>query len=664
MQITGWTRRRVVLLCTSALTCWAWFAPASAQQAIVTPILTSDPNFRDLAGIITSAGGNGFADVTANGGAMRTGVFYRSESLSILSAPDWTTLSSLHIGLDIDLRTPWEINSPASVSEPNNGQDWVPSGARYLNVNIYGTSAPPPNTVATVADAITYMKGLYQGFVQDPVQRSAFRTVLLTLANEDAAALYHCSAGKDRTGWTSMLLQSIAGVSYEKIKNSYLASNTYMASSIQTILNQIQASQGLAARLIAEPILAVDESYLKAGLDQVVAQYGSIYGYLTQGLGLTLADIYVLRGKMVYFATLPGQAAMVGNSASGAALLNALQNSPLSGHYTAFNYYLQSAVDAGTLGGVEARAGGQVHADTGAFLARQSLWVDAALATHVDGRDLRAGESRAWFAGVGGYFNSRERAGVASSTERSGGPLAGTTWRIDAQSSAFVGVGYNSGSVSSAGGNADLNTGLAAFGGRYALSSLDHGLYVAARAQLGYVDDATSRSLGFGLGSARGHTDGGVFGARADLGNVVRLAPWTLTPQLGLRATYVRLGRFGETGSDLALAVEPIRYTQTSAVADLDVALDPRGISGWQVAPSLSLGYERALANPRAESTASLYGYTVGQSSAYDSRNLFKAGFALAARQDAAIVKAGVNAILGDHSSAGFDARVSFDYQF
>ncbi len=90
--------------------------------------------------------------------------------------------------------------------------------------------------------------------------------------------------------------------------------------------------------------------------------------YLTQGLGLTQADIYVLRAKMVYYAELPGQSRFSGNAAAGAALLNELQNSPLSGHYTANNYYLQSAMDAGTLWGGETRVGGQIPAKAGIYL--------------------------------------------------------------------------------------------------------------------------------------------------------------------------------------------------------------------------------------------------------------------------------------------------------
>ena len=53
-----------------------------------------------------------------------------------------------------------------------------------------------------------------------------------------------------------------------------------------------------------------------------------------QDLGLTQADIYVLRAKMVYYQSLPGQSGFRANAANGAVVLAALQNSPLSGAYT------------------------------------------------------------------------------------------------------------------------------------------------------------------------------------------------------------------------------------------------------------------------------------------------------------------------------------------
>ena len=166
-----------------------------------------------------------------------------------------------------------------------------------VNVNIFGSYNPSNLPMVT----------LYRNFVTAS-EAAEFGKVLLDLAHASGPAMYHCSAGKDRTGWTSMLLQTIAGVPSATIMRDYLASNNYLGLALNNNIN--------------EPY--VQPQWLKAGLDQITASYGSMYAYLTQGLGLTQADIYVLRAKMVYYAELPGQSGFSGNAAAGAMLLNAV----------------------------------------------------------------------------------------------------------------------------------------------------------------------------------------------------------------------------------------------------------------------------------------------------------------------------------------------------
>jgi protein tyrosine/serine phosphatase len=649
--------KRVLLCATPAVLCLS-FAPAFAQQAISTPILTSVLNFRDLAGISASNGGTGFADTTSNNGVLRTGVFYRAQVLA-LSPADWATISTLHIGLDIDLRTPTEIATTP---------DWVPNGAYYTNVNIYGTAAPPPTPVISAAVSIANFESQYRAFVTDPNQRAAFRTVLIDLANESDAALFHCSGGKDRTGWTAALLQSMAGVSPATIMNDYLATNIYTASFISTSLAAVkaQAGGGVAgdqAAAAIEPMLGVQPSFLQAGLDQMIASYGSLNAYLLYGLGLSQADIYVLRAKMVDYLTLPGQGGFAGNAAAGATFLNELQNSPLSGHYTAYNYYLQSAVDAGTLGGVQAQVGGQVHADAASYLLRQPVWIDAAITPYTSGRDLGVGQTRIWLAALGGYFASNGHAGVANSTERSAGEVVGATYRVNDRASAYLGIGDEWGSVGSAGATANVTTVLATIGGRYGFSTLAAGPYVAAHVNVGWVDYQSQRPLGGGLGTAKGSTTGADYSVRADLGDVIRLAPFTVTPQAGVRISHVTLGGFNESGSELALGISGISQTSSNLLVDLDVSLDPRQLDDWTIAPTVALGYELALNSPQGVSTGRLYGFTESQYSAYNSPYLMKAGLGLAAQHDAFTVKAGVNAVHGDRGT-GINGQLSVTYRF
>ena len=645
--------RRTLLGATPAVF-WLVVTHALAQQPISTPILASDGNFRDLAGIAANYGGTGFADTAAHDGVMRTGVFYRSEVLSVSDA-DLATLSALRITRDIDLRSPSEIAQTP---------DRVPVGATYINVNIYGTWAPPPlGSPDSPAAAVAQFEHQYRQFVTDQVQRSGFGTVLIDLAHSTDSALYHCSAGKDRTGWTSALLQSIAGVDPATIMQDYLASNSYEASRITGELAAIRALSGDAAAAIMAPTLGVQPSFLQAALDQVTASYGSMNAYLTQGLGLSQADIYVLRAKMVDYLTLPGQSGFVGNAAAGAVLLNELQDSPLSGNYTAFNYYLQSAIDAGTLGGVQSQVGGQVRADAAAYLLREPFWLDAALAPYADGRDLAPRQTRIWLTGLGGYFATSAHDGAAGSTEQSAGPLMGATYRIDTRASVFLGLGYDWGSVGSADASGDADAVLGTVGGRYAFRSVDEGPYMGARVDLGGVNYQGTRQLGGGLGTARGSAPGLAYSAQAVVGDVIRLVPVTVTPEAGVRVTHVTLGGFQETGSELALDVDRLSHTASSLLTRVEVGFAPWRPGRWTITPAVTLGADLTLGGPRVASTASLYGFTVNQYAAYDSRYLLEGGLGITAQHGAFGVKAGVTTMHGD-GSTGINGQLSIAYHF
>jgi len=657
MSVLEVVSARKGLICTIAVMFCLSFSPASAQQAISTPILATADNFRDLAGISASNGGTGFVNPTSHFGEMRTGIFYRSDVLA-LSGADLATISRFGIGRDIDLRTPAEISQTPDV---------VPIGATYTNVNIFGLQSPPPNPSGIPSPDVVLNTGQsgYRMFVTDPAMRGGFGTVLTTLAHDSSPDLFHCSDGKDRTGWTAALLESIAGVSPATIMKDYMASNTYRAGDINAQAAAVLAvAPGLSGRNFNQ-MFGVDPSYLQAALDQVTASYGSMQAYLTQGLGLSQADIYVLRAKMVDYQTLPGQFGFTGNAASGAALLNALQNSPLSGHYTAYNYYLQSAVDLGTLGGVQTQVGGQVHADAASFLLRQPRRIDEALAPYAAVQGLGDGQTRVWLAGLGGDFWTEGRSGMSASSEYSAGSVMGATHRISDQASADIGVGYDWGSVASAGADATVNTVLATIGGRYGFSTLETGPYALARATAGWVDYQSRRALGAGLGTASGNTGGAVYSGLAGLGDVIHWAPFTFTPHIGVRVTGETLGGFDESGSDLALHVHGLNNTSASLLADLEVSLDSRQLGAWTIAPAVTLGYERVLGNPQVQSTGTLYGFAVSQNSAYDSRDLWKAGLGVTAQHGAFSVKARANVVVGDEAkSAGIGGQLSISYSF
>lgn len=620
---------------------------AAAQASdLDTPRLAGIDNFRDIAGTTT-------AYSTAHDGTMRAGVFYRSNALTPTAA-DLATLNGLGIKSVYDLRTPSEIASTP---------DTMPSGAIYQNIDIIGSTTSGANitTVSfkSAADAIAMMQETNRAFVSDAGMRGQLGVLFNELAGVDGAALFHCTAGKDRTGWTAAVLQSIAGVDNATIMSNYLATNDYTADRVAKTLAMMPPS--MAA--IYAPLLGVEASYLQAGLDQVTAQYGSMDNYLKQGLGLSQETIYVLRGKMVEYNSLPGQAGLIGNAAAGAQLLQELQNSKLSGTYSAYNYYLQSAIDAGTLGGVESTVGGQVHADAASYLLRQNAMIEQAAAPFASGTDLKVGQYRLWSTALAGYLGTDGSAHAQSSNEHSQGLMVGVTQRFSEQFSARGGIGYSKGSVGGAGGEADTDFTFLDLGARYGFTSLERGLFVDANISAGYVDYDSKRDLGGGLGSAKGDTHGNLGGVTLALGYRMPLNTVILEPSLGVRVSRLDLSGFQEKGSELALNVDDIQETRRSAVANLDVSFAPMPMGAWQLVPGVRVGYEHVLGDHQVDSEGHLLGLDIEQRAAFDNRDQFSGGVNLMANLGALSLGAEVGAS-GGGDSHGFSGGLKASYQF
>lgn len=624
-------------------------AQAADTYDLDTPRLAGIDNFRDLAGITS-------AYTTANDGVMRAGVFYRSNALTP-TASDLTTLNGLGISNVYDLRTP---------SEAAGTPDTLPSGASYQLIDIIGSSTSGSNittsalNITSAAQAIAMMEDTNRAFVSDAGMRGQFALLFNELAAADGAALFHCTAGKDRTGWTAAVLQSIAGVDDATIMQNYLASNDYTATRIAATLAMLPANYAT----IYAPMLGVQASYLQAGLDEVLAQYGSMDNYLKEGLGLSQETLYVLRGKMVYYSSLPDTAGLLGNAAAGAQLLTRLQNSSLAGDYSAYNYYLQSAVDAGSLGGVESTIGGQVHADTASYLLRQDALIDKAAAPYGSGIELKAGQRRLWMTALAGYQGNDASAEAASSNEHTQGSLLGLTQRFSEQLSGHAGFGYSRGNVGGASGEVDTDLVFLALGTRFAPGGLERGLFVDANLSGGWLDYASRRELGGGLGKARGDSDGTLIGAGLALGYRVPVNSVTLEPSLGLRVSHLNLDGFEEHGNDLALTVDDIQQTRSSALANLKATFAPQSLSGgWQLVPGLEVGYEHALGDHEVESEGQLLGLDIAQRAAFDSRYQLSGAFSLTANLGdlSLAAQAGVSAGDGSHGASG---GLKASYQF
>jgi len=257
---------------------WIRLVPAAGAPLVLTVRdlgLASDPNLRDVGGYRTT-----------DGQWVRMGVVYRSQALSLSSA-DLAAVDTLGITTDYDLRTTAEIAQAPDV---------VPAGATYKNLNVMADISLTP-TLTSPAAAEGYMQGIEQAFVTNPTARAAFGSLLTGIADSKGASLYHCTAGKDRTGWASAVLLTLLGVPQATVTQDYLLSNTYYFDSpaVQGELKQMPAAEAA----IYAPMLEVQASYLQAGFAQVAASYGSMYDYAVHGLGLSPQTIARLRAKLL-----------------------------------------------------------------------------------------------------------------------------------------------------------------------------------------------------------------------------------------------------------------------------------------------------------------------------------------------------------------------------
>lgn len=239
--------------------------------------LASAPNFRDVGGYRT-----------VTGQWVRMGLAYRSDGLEHLSDADLARLTRLAPAIVADLRT---------APERARGPDRLPDGATSLIADVAADAGPlpRPSDLRSPEAADAFLLGATRGFVSLPSARRAYASLFTTVEAAGRPIVYHCSAGKDRTGWASAVLLSLLGVPRDVVYADYLASNAYLAAKNQGIL----AAQPPETARALTPMLTVRSAYLDAAFEEANSRYGSLNGYLAQGLGLSPADIARLRARFL-----------------------------------------------------------------------------------------------------------------------------------------------------------------------------------------------------------------------------------------------------------------------------------------------------------------------------------------------------------------------------
>jgi len=228
---------------------------------------------------------------TINGMHIKKGLLYRSGDLSKATDTDLETLSSLGIKTICDLR---------SEAERKNDPDRVPIAHPFTFFNI-----PMRPIIDYHARSLRRLLSLMFGeerhldYIAESQQ--AYREyainylpqlkALFQLISdpENLPLLIHCSAGKDRTGVVSGLLQMVLGVPFETVMDDYLKTNEYINSYKQDVYRRLSKLGifGIPWKKMYGPLFAARSDFLNAAIAQVKEEFGAVDEWFRRGLGLS-----------------------------------------------------------------------------------------------------------------------------------------------------------------------------------------------------------------------------------------------------------------------------------------------------------------------------------------------------------------------------------------
>jgi protein-tyrosine phosphatase len=129
-----------------------------------------------------------------------------------------------------------------------------------------------------------------QAFVDD--SKPQFEEFFRILQASKGPLVFHCTAGKDRTGFATALFYEAMGVHRDIIVEDYLASGQYLRP-LQHSAQQFAKEKGIDPAAI-EPLLIVRPEYLEAAFDLIDKKYGGVEAYLKSELKV---DVKKLRAK-------------------------------------------------------------------------------------------------------------------------------------------------------------------------------------------------------------------------------------------------------------------------------------------------------------------------------------------------------------------------------
>lgn len=272
------------------------FAATKAERELIERHLIpleGGRNFRDLGGY-----------KTMDGRTVKTGKLFRSGVLHHMTAADYNKVEQLGIKTVVDFRATEE-----RASEPTNWgagdvnmMSWDYSMDFGQDTNILAEFANP---ALDAAGAEALMSEMYRGMAEE--QKLHYAGMFATLSSSDEPLLFHCTAGKDRTGIAAALLLTALGVDHETVIQDYVLSEVINGlpeyqNAAPALSDDMDSNYAFLANMppaALDALMGTRRVYIESAFDEMTKQYGSVDAYIRDELGMDEARIAQLKAHFL-----------------------------------------------------------------------------------------------------------------------------------------------------------------------------------------------------------------------------------------------------------------------------------------------------------------------------------------------------------------------------
>lgn len=226
----------------------------------------------------------------------------RSGRLYKLPKSTVKALADMNVDSVIDMRTEKEIEEHTPT---------ILEGVNYYYIPLVCTATPGITAEGSMArtmlrqskrikeefgTAERYIAQMYEYILFEPGSRAKLKEIFDILEREQNCVIFHCNSGKDRTGLLAMLIEGALGVDRELIVEDYMASRRFQLRrrTMQKIGLFIMPIPLRFKRLL-RAMMDTKPQYITDVLDEIDRRYGSITGYLKEGLGVDERQIAALK---------------------------------------------------------------------------------------------------------------------------------------------------------------------------------------------------------------------------------------------------------------------------------------------------------------------------------------------------------------------------------